>query len=95
MSEGARAGLWEGKDNGGEGSVEEEDHGDPDVADDLESAPEVPQNSNITLSSQPLVSPAKTNFLKKMEQITQLMGKLTQAVSPATIPKPLHSRLHQ
>ncbi|MBW0585458.1 hypothetical protein O181_125173 [Austropuccinia psidii MF-1] len=33
-------------------------------------------------SNQPLVSQAEPNFLKMMEQMTQFMGKLTQAVSP-------------
>ncbi|MBW0488756.1 hypothetical protein O181_028471 [Austropuccinia psidii MF-1] len=56
MSEGARAILGEVEDEEGEESVEEEDSGKTEVADSLANAPEVPQGSNIALSSQPLVS---------------------------------------
>ncbi|MBW0513156.1 hypothetical protein O181_052871 [Austropuccinia psidii MF-1] len=35
-----------------------------------------------THSNQPLVSQAEQNFLKMMEQMTQFMGQLTQAVAP-------------
>ncbi|MBW0567593.1 hypothetical protein O181_107308 [Austropuccinia psidii MF-1] len=37
---------------------------------------------NLALSNQPPVSQAEPNFLKMMEQITQFMGKVIQAVSP-------------
>ncbi|MBW0463512.1 hypothetical protein O181_003227 [Austropuccinia psidii MF-1] len=37
---------------------------------------------NLAPSNQPLVSQAEPNFLKMMEQMTQFMGQLTQAVSP-------------
>ncbi|MBW0470437.1 hypothetical protein O181_010152 [Austropuccinia psidii MF-1] len=43
---------------------------------------EVPQGSKLALSSQPLVSQTKPSLLKMMEQMTQFMGKLTQAVTP-------------
>ncbi|MBW0533352.1 hypothetical protein O181_073067 [Austropuccinia psidii MF-1] len=39
-------------------------------------------DSEETPSDQPLVSQAEPNFLKMMEQMTQLMGQLTQYVSP-------------
>ncbi|MBW0574455.1 hypothetical protein O181_114170 [Austropuccinia psidii MF-1] len=82
MSEGARARLGEGEDEQGEESVEEGDSGETEVADDLVNAPEVPQGSNLALSSQPLVSQAEPSILKMMEKMTQFMGKLTQEVTP-------------
>ncbi|MBW0588762.1 hypothetical protein O181_128477 [Austropuccinia psidii MF-1] len=82
MSEGARARIGEFEDEEGEESVEEEDYGETEVADALENAPEVPQGSNLALSSRPLVSQTEPSLLKMMEQITQFMGQLTQAVTP-------------
>ncbi|MBW0514955.1 hypothetical protein O181_054670 [Austropuccinia psidii MF-1] len=82
ISEGARARLGEVEDEEGEESVEEEDSGETDVADALETSPEVPQGSNLTLSSQPLFSQTEESILKMMEQMTQFMGQLTQAVTP-------------
>ncbi|MBW0479751.1 hypothetical protein O181_019466 [Austropuccinia psidii MF-1] len=76
--EGSRARLREGGDEEGEESVEEEDSGETEVED----APEVPQNSEIALSSQSTVSQTEPSLLNIMEQMTQLMGKLTQAVTP-------------
>ncbi|MBW0527337.1 hypothetical protein O181_067052 [Austropuccinia psidii MF-1] len=81
MSEGERARLGEVEDEEGEESVEEEDSGDNEVADALENAPEVPQGSNLALSSQPLVSQTELSLLKMMEKMTQFMGQLTQAVT--------------
>ncbi|MBW0567704.1 hypothetical protein O181_107419 [Austropuccinia psidii MF-1] len=82
MSEGARARLGEVEDEEGEEFGEEEDFGESEVADALENAPEVPQGSNIALSSQPLFSQTEPSLLKMMEQMTQFMGQLTQAVTP-------------
>ncbi|MBW0571438.1 hypothetical protein O181_111153 [Austropuccinia psidii MF-1] len=82
MSEGARARLGEVEDEEGEESVEEEDSGETEVADAMENTPEVPQGSNIGLSSQPLVSQTEPSLLKMMEQITQFMRQLTQALTP-------------
>ncbi|MBW0561143.1 hypothetical protein O181_100858 [Austropuccinia psidii MF-1] len=82
MSEGARARLGEVQDEEGEESVEEEDSGETEVADALANAPEVPQGSNIALSNQPLVAQTEPSLYKMMEQITQFMGQLTQAVTP-------------
>ncbi|MBW0528657.1 hypothetical protein O181_068372 [Austropuccinia psidii MF-1] len=89
MSEGARARLEEAVDEEGEESEE------PEVATALAGVPEASDAANLAHSNQPLVSQAEPNFLKMMEQMTQCMGKLTQAVAPGTIPKPLHSKLHQ
>ncbi|MBW0585639.1 hypothetical protein O181_125354 [Austropuccinia psidii MF-1] len=75
MSEGARARLGEVEDEEGE------DSGETEVADALENTPEVPQGSNLAHSSQPLVSQAEPSLLKMMEQMTQFMGQLTQAVT--------------
>ncbi|MBW0492890.1 hypothetical protein O181_032605 [Austropuccinia psidii MF-1] len=47
----------------------------------LEGAPEASEASNLAHSNQPLVSHAEPNFLKIMEQMTQFMGQLTQAVA--------------
>ncbi|MBW0467364.1 hypothetical protein O181_007079 [Austropuccinia psidii MF-1] len=76
ISKGARERLGEFEDEEGEASVEEEDSGETEVADALANAPEVPQGS-----SQPLVSQTEPSRLKMMDQITQFMGQLTQAVT--------------
>ncbi|MBW0584645.1 hypothetical protein O181_124360 [Austropuccinia psidii MF-1] len=82
ISEGERARIGEVEHEEGEESVEEEDSGETEVADALENAPEVPQGSNIDLSNQPLFSQTEPSLLKMMEQMTQFMGQLTQAVTP-------------
>ncbi|MBW0483998.1 hypothetical protein O181_023713 [Austropuccinia psidii MF-1] len=76
MSEGARARLGEVEDEEGE------DSGETKVADALANAPEVPQGSNQALSSQSLVSQTEPSLLMMMEQMTQFMRQLTQAVTP-------------
>ncbi|MBW0565989.1 hypothetical protein O181_105704 [Austropuccinia psidii MF-1] len=82
MSEDARARLGEVEAEEGEESVEKEDSGDTEVADALKNAPEVPQGSNLALSSKPLVSQTEPSLLQMMEKMTQFMGQLTQAVTP-------------
>ncbi|MBW0490611.1 hypothetical protein O181_030326 [Austropuccinia psidii MF-1] len=82
MSGHARARLGEVEDAEGEESVEEEDSGKSEVADALENVPEVPQGSELALSSQPLVSQTEPSLLKMMEQMTQFMGQITQEVTP-------------
>ncbi|MBW0584290.1 hypothetical protein O181_124005 [Austropuccinia psidii MF-1] len=82
MSEGSRARLGEVEDEEGEESVEEEDSGETEVEDALANAPEVPQGSNLALFNQPLVSQTEPSLLKMMEQMTQCMGQLAQAVTP-------------
>ncbi|MBW0527074.1 hypothetical protein O181_066789 [Austropuccinia psidii MF-1] len=47
ISEGARDSQGEVEDEEGEGSVEEEDYGENEVADSLENFPEVPKGSNV------------------------------------------------
>ncbi|MBW0582743.1 hypothetical protein O181_122458 [Austropuccinia psidii MF-1] len=76
MSKGARARLGEAEDEEGEESEEIE------VETSLAGVPEVSESENQDHSNQPLVSQDKPSFLKIMEQITQLMGKLTQLVAP-------------
>ncbi|MBW0568098.1 hypothetical protein O181_107813 [Austropuccinia psidii MF-1] len=66
----------EDKDEEGEESEETE------VAGALEGAPEPSEAPNLAHSNQPLVSQAEPNFLKMMEQLTQFMGQLPQAVAP-------------
>ncbi|MBW0585137.1 hypothetical protein O181_124852 [Austropuccinia psidii MF-1] len=66
----------EAEDVEGEESVEESE-----VAAALAGAPEASEAPNLAHSNQFLVSQAEPNFLKIMEQITQFMGQLTQAVA--------------
>ncbi|MBW0526094.1 hypothetical protein O181_065809 [Austropuccinia psidii MF-1] len=75
-SEGARARLGEAEDEEGEES--EETEGETALA----GAPEASEAANLAHSNQPLVSQAEPNFLKMMEQMTQFMGQVTQAVTP-------------
>ncbi|MBW0586629.1 hypothetical protein O181_126344 [Austropuccinia psidii MF-1] len=82
ISKGARARLGEVEDEEGEESVEEEFSGETEVADAFANAPEVPQGPNLALSNQPLVSQTEPSLLRMMEQMTQFMGQLTQAVTP-------------
>ncbi|MBW0477980.1 hypothetical protein O181_017695 [Austropuccinia psidii MF-1] len=63
-------------------SVEEEDSGETDVADALANAPEVPQGSNLVPTSQPLVSQSDPSLFKIIEQMTIIMGQLSQAAVP-------------
>ncbi|MBW0548271.1 hypothetical protein O181_087986 [Austropuccinia psidii MF-1] len=78
--------LGGAEDEGGEESVEEEGSEETEVA----GAPEASEAENLAHSNQPLFSQAEPNFLKMMEQMTQFIGKITQAVAPGTTPKPLH-----
>ncbi|MBW0578846.1 hypothetical protein O181_118561, partial [Austropuccinia psidii MF-1] len=82
MSEGARARSMEAEDEKGEESEETE------VVTALAGVPEASEAANLAHSNQPLVSQAEPSFLKMMEQITQFMGQLTQAVSPRDNSKP-------
>ncbi|MBW0474964.1 hypothetical protein O181_014679 [Austropuccinia psidii MF-1] len=63
------------------GDKEGEDSGENEVEDALENTPEVPQSSNLAFPSQTLVSETEPSLLKTMEQITQFMGQLTQAIT--------------
>ncbi|MBW0466066.1 hypothetical protein O181_005781 [Austropuccinia psidii MF-1] len=67
------------------GEAEDEEwEGDEEteVAAALAGTPEASEAPNLAHFNQPLVSQAEPNFLKMMEQMTQFMGQLTQAVSP-------------
>ncbi|MBW0474926.1 hypothetical protein O181_014641 [Austropuccinia psidii MF-1] len=74
--QGPRGGWGEAEDEEGEESEEIE------VADAFAGAPEAPKAANLAHSNQNVVSQAEPNFLKMLEQMTQFMGKLTQAVAP-------------
>ncbi|MBW0462473.1 hypothetical protein O181_002188 [Austropuccinia psidii MF-1] len=74
--------FGEAEDKDWEESVEEEESEEPKVEAALEGAPEASEAQNIALYNQPLVSQAEPNFLKMMEKMTQLMGKITQAAAP-------------
>ncbi|MBW0467167.1 hypothetical protein O181_006882 [Austropuccinia psidii MF-1] len=73
---GPRSRLGQVEAEEGEESVETE------VSSSLEGSPEASEGTNISHYNQPIVSQAEPNFLKMMEQVTQLMGQLTQEVSP-------------
>ncbi|MBW0501086.1 hypothetical protein O181_040801, partial [Austropuccinia psidii MF-1] len=75
MSEGARARLGEGEDEGEESEQTE-------VATALAGVPEASEAENLDDFNQPLVSQAEPSFLKMMKQMPQFMGQLTQAVYP-------------
>ncbi|MBW0508577.1 hypothetical protein O181_048292 [Austropuccinia psidii MF-1] len=67
------------------GGLEEhqgEESEETEVAAALEGSPEASEATNLASSNQSLVSQAEPNFLKMMDQVTQFMGQLTQAVSP-------------
>ncbi|MBW0492296.1 hypothetical protein O181_032011 [Austropuccinia psidii MF-1] len=71
-----RSRSGEAKDEEGEDSEETE------VAAALAGAPEASEAPNLAHSNQPLVSQSEPSFLKMMDQMTQFMGQLTQAVAP-------------
>ncbi|MBW0561253.1 hypothetical protein O181_100968, partial [Austropuccinia psidii MF-1] len=79
---GTRRRLGEDEDKEGEESVEEEGSEETEVVTALAGVPETPKTPNTSLSNETLVFQAELNFPKMMEKMTQLMGQLTQAVSP-------------
>ncbi|MBW0492237.1 hypothetical protein O181_031952 [Austropuccinia psidii MF-1] len=82
ISDGERARLLEVEDEEGEESVEEEDSGETEVVDSFENAPEVLQGSNLAPTNQPLVSQSDPSLLEIMEQMSTIMGQLSQAAAP-------------
>ncbi|MBW0496240.1 hypothetical protein O181_035955 [Austropuccinia psidii MF-1] len=76
MSQGPRSRFGEAEDEEGEGSEEAE------VEATLAGAPEDSEAENLAHSNKPLVFQCETNLLKMMDQMTQFMGQLTQAVAP-------------
>ncbi|MBW0482152.1 hypothetical protein O181_021867 [Austropuccinia psidii MF-1] len=82
ISQGSRSRSGEAKDEEGEESVEEEKYEEGEVAADLAGAPESFEAPNLAPSNQPLVYKAEPNFIKMMEQMTQFMRQLTEAVAP-------------
>ncbi|MBW0531092.1 hypothetical protein O181_070807, partial [Austropuccinia psidii MF-1] len=77
--------LGEAEDEEVEKSVEEEESEETEVAAALVGTPRASEAPNIALSNQRLVSQAENVFLKMMEQISQLIGDLTQAAAPRDI----------
>ncbi|MBW0556908.1 hypothetical protein O181_096623 [Austropuccinia psidii MF-1] len=61
---------------------EGEESEETDVAAAMAGSPEASEAPNPAHSNPPLVLQAEPNFLKMMEQMTQFMGHLTQAVLP-------------
>ncbi|MBW0575836.1 hypothetical protein O181_115551 [Austropuccinia psidii MF-1] len=82
ISQGPRSRLGEAEDEEGGESVGEEESEETEVEAALEGAAEATEAERLAHSNQPLVSQAEPSFLKMMEQMTQFMGKLTQAVYP-------------
>ncbi|MBW0477439.1 hypothetical protein O181_017154 [Austropuccinia psidii MF-1] len=82
ISQGPRSILGEAEDEEGEKSEEEEESEETEVVAALVGAPEASEAANLAHSNQPLVSQAEPNFLKMMYEMTQIMGELTQGVSP-------------
>ncbi|MBW0464850.1 hypothetical protein O181_004565 [Austropuccinia psidii MF-1] len=76
MSEGARAILGEAEDE----EWEESDETEVETA--LEGVPEASEVANLAHPNRPLFSEGEPNFLKMMEKMTQLMDKLTNALTP-------------
>ncbi|MBW0489447.1 hypothetical protein O181_029162 [Austropuccinia psidii MF-1] len=76
ISQGPRSRLGESEEEEGEESEETK------VEAALSGTSEASKAQNLAHSDRSLVSQAEPNFLKMMEQMTQLMGQLTQAVDP-------------
>ncbi|MBW0547125.1 hypothetical protein O181_086840 [Austropuccinia psidii MF-1] len=74
--------LKEAEDEEGQDSVEEKETKETEVEAALSGFHEASEAPNLGPSNKPLISQAEPSFLKMMEQTTQLMGQLTQAVSP-------------
>ncbi|MBW0506292.1 hypothetical protein O181_046007 [Austropuccinia psidii MF-1] len=64
------------------GEVDQGESEETEVEAALAGSPEASKAPNLAHYNQPPVSQAEPNFLKIMEQMTQFMGQLTQAVSP-------------
>ncbi|MBW0561308.1 hypothetical protein O181_101023 [Austropuccinia psidii MF-1] len=85
ISQGPISRLKEAEDEEGQGSVEEKETKETEVEAALAGLPEASEAPNLGPSNKPLIPPAEPSFLKMMEQMTQLMGQLTQAVAPRDI----------
>ncbi|MBW0517105.1 hypothetical protein O181_056820 [Austropuccinia psidii MF-1] len=68
ISEGARARLWEAEDE------EREESEETEVAPALAGVPDDFEAANLAHSNQHLVSQAEPNFLKMMEQMSEIHG---------------------
>ncbi|MBW0573149.1 hypothetical protein O181_112864, partial [Austropuccinia psidii MF-1] len=79
---GVKSRSGEAEDEDGEESVEEEESEETELEDSFAGAPEASEAPNLAPFNQPLVSQAEPSFLKMMEQMTQFMGQITQAVAP-------------
>ncbi|MBW0461033.1 hypothetical protein O181_000748 [Austropuccinia psidii MF-1] len=78
--QGPESRLGEAEDEEGEASEENE------VVAALAGAPEAYEAINLALSTQPISSQGEPNVIKMMEQITQLMGTLSQEIDPRENP---------
>ncbi|MBW0529646.1 hypothetical protein O181_069361 [Austropuccinia psidii MF-1] len=74
--------LGEAEDEEGKESMEEEASEETQVAAALTGVPEAPESPNLAHFNKIIFSQAEPNFLKMMEQITQLIRQITQEVAP-------------
>ncbi|MBW0493771.1 hypothetical protein O181_033486 [Austropuccinia psidii MF-1] len=65
-----------------EESMEEEVSDENLVADYLEDEPEAPEDPNLFVSDQTLISQSETSLLKMMEKMNQFMGQPTKTIFP-------------
>ncbi|MBW0566674.1 hypothetical protein O181_106389 [Austropuccinia psidii MF-1] len=86
---GVKSRSGEAENEEGEESVEEEESEETELEDAFAGAPDASEAPNLAPSNQPLVSQAEPNFLKMMEQLTQFMKQLAQAVAPRDTSKAL------
>ncbi|MBW0569769.1 hypothetical protein O181_109484 [Austropuccinia psidii MF-1] len=80
--QGPKGRLGEDEDEEGENSVKDEDSMETEVKAPLKGSPEAPEAPNIAIYNKPIVSQAEPNLLKIIKKMTQLIGQLTQVVSP-------------
>ncbi|MBW0587605.1 hypothetical protein O181_127320, partial [Austropuccinia psidii MF-1] len=70
----------------------EDEEGEESEETEVAGAPETSEAANPAHSNQRLVPQAEPNFLKMIEQMTQLMGRSLKQLLSGTIAKPLNSR---
>ncbi|MBW0527506.1 hypothetical protein O181_067221 [Austropuccinia psidii MF-1] len=82
ISQGHRSRLGEDEYEEGEEYVEEEESGETEVEAASAGSPEAPEVPNLAHYYKTLASEHKPNYAKMVEQMTQFLGQLTQAVTP-------------
>ncbi|MBW0515640.1 hypothetical protein O181_055355 [Austropuccinia psidii MF-1] len=82
-----RSRSFSGLFDGYPGMSEEEDSGEAEVVDALANPSEVPQDSNLAPTNQPLVFQPDPSPLKIMEQTATIIRQLSQEAAPGDNPK--------